>query len=244
MLPVIKGIKTAVEQITGCRIYRNTLPNGTICSFDIEKTLGRNGVRILLDVGANIGQSAISYLREYPRAEIYSFEPVAATYEKLVANTRRFPRIHAYNLGFGPEACQTTIHVNPESQRSSLKLARPEDRPETITLSTIAAFAEEQKLQSVDFLKIDTEGFDLDVLAGAVPLLAQQRIHFVQCECEPVVRTREYASFSEVADFLTKYGYCAFGVYEQFREYGKQVLLYWNAVFVCGKLVPEGARWP
>ena len=40
MLPIFKNIKEAIERISGCRIYRNTLPHGTDFYLDIDKKVG------------------------------------------------------------------------------------------------------------------------------------------------------------------------------------------------------------
>ena len=243
MLPLLKSIKESVEKISGCRFYRHSLPHGVDCYRDIEKRLGRKGIKVVFDVGANVGQSALNYLRQFPQAEIYSFEPVAATYRELVATTRPFRRVHPYNLGMGREPGTFTIHVNPLSTISSIVLNRPEDHPETIELETIAGFAEKHHLETIDFLKVDTEGYDLEVLTGAAPLLQQQKIHFILGECEPVVRTKNFVDFPTLAEFLGGFGYRLFGVYEQQPEWdGRNSLLYWNALFICEKLIARDAK--
>lgn len=245
MRGAFRAVKEGLEQITGSRIYRNSLPHGVDCSFDIARRLGRENIRVVLDVGANMGQSAMTYLHQFPQAQIHSFEPVSATFKQLAANTARSSRIHAYNFGMGSAAGEAVIHVNPVSRMSSIKLQRPEDHSETIALDTVAGFVEKHGLGTIDFLKIDTEGADLDVLAGAAPLLKQQRIHFVQCECEPIAFTNNFVSFPALAEFLGAYGYRLFGVYEQQPHFdGTRRILYWNAVFICEKLIPPDARLP
>jgi FkbM family methyltransferase len=245
MKAMFRGAKKAFERVTGCQIYRNTLPHGVNCYFDIERRFGRNGIKVAFDVGANVGQSALSYLREFPRAEIFSFEPVAATYRELVATTRQFPRVHPYNLGMGSQAGEAVINVGPNSRVSSIKLSHPEDQPETIALETLTGFAEKHHLETIDFLKVDTEGYDLEVLAGAAKLLEQQRIHFVLSECEPVVRTKNFVSLPALAEFLGGFNYQLFGVYEQQPEWdGRNMLLFSNALFICEKLIDRGARLP
>jgi FkbM family methyltransferase len=184
MIPLLKSLKEKIERISGCRIYRHTLPHGVDCYRDIEKWFGRDAIKVVFDVGANVGQSALNYLSQFPQAEIYSFEPVPATFEKLVAATRPFGRVHPYKFGMGREPGQTTIHVNPLNTISSIKLSRPEDHPETIELETIARVAERHGLDTIDFLKVDTEGYDLEVLAGAAPLLQQQKIHVYEQQPE------------------------------------------------------------
>jgi FkbM family methyltransferase len=244
MLAPFRGFKASFERITGTRIYRNTLPQGVSVSFDIHRALGRDGVRTVFDIGANIGQSALIYLSEFPNAQIYCFEPVAATYQRLRARTTGHSRIHTFNTGMGSEPGRESINVNPNDQKSSIKLRRSEDHSEAITLDTIADFADRHKIDTIDFLKVDTEEYDLDVLAGAEPLLKEQKIHFVQSECEPFTRTREYVSFPALTDFLRGFKYELFGVYEQYLYEDERVIRFWNAVFICNKLVPPGTAWP
>jgi len=248
MLRILKScIKNGVEQIYDCRIIRNSrLPHGVDYGFDIERRLGRRGIKVVFDVGANTGQSAVNYLHQFPQAEIYSFEPVAATYQKLVAETKQFTRVHPYNLGMGREPGKICINVNPLSFTSSINLHRPEDHSETVELETVAGFSEKHHLGTIDFLKVDTEGYDLEVLAGATPLLQRQQILFVLSECEPVVRThvnKSFVSLSALAEFLGGFGYRLFGVYDQQPEWdGRNSLLYWNALFICEKLVDRDAK--
>ncbi len=140
----------------------------------------------------------------------------------------------------GREPGRAAIHVNKNSAISSILPNNPEDHTEPIELESIDHFAQKQNLAKIDFLKVDTEGYDLEVLAGASHLLQRQKIRYVFCECEPVVRTRRYASYSALAEFLGSFGYLPFGVYDQQPDQldwlGKNSLLYWNALFLCEEL--------
>jgi FkbM family methyltransferase len=242
---VVQGAKWVVERIGGCRVYRSTLPHGVDCFVDIEKRFGRQGIKVIFDVGANIGQSAVEYLQQFPQAEIYCFEPVAATYRELVTVTHRFSRIHAFNFGMGQETCETVIHVCPESTYSSIRVGMSGDHPESIKLETIAEFAKKQDLETIDFLKVDTEGYDLEVLSGAAPLLQQQKVHFIFAECQPAAHSERFVGLSALEEFLEGFGYRLFGIYDQsFPRDGANSLCFCNALFVCGKLIPQGAKLP
>jgi FkbM family methyltransferase len=231
-------IKSAVERLTGCRIYRNTLPHGVDCFVDIDRRFALETMKVVFDVGANVGQSAVEYLDRFPEAEIYSFEPVAENFRQLVAETDHSSRIHAYNLGMGSRPRQAVIHVNPESTLSSIKDTRQGDRVEVIRIETLVGFAKKNGLETIDFLKIDREGYDLEVLAGAVPLLEEQRIHFILAECEPVSTCKRFVSFSALADFLTPFGYRVFGIYDQRIEPATgNAVCFWNVLFICLALV-------
>ena len=248
MNAIFNAVKAAVERATGCRIYRYSLPHGMDWYFDLARRFAHTDFKVVFDVGANVGQSAVSFSNKFPQAEIYSFEPVRETYRELAATARHLPRVHTYNVGMGREPGQLAIHVNPNSQLSSVMVRRPEDRHESIAVDTIAGFAETHKVEKIDFLKIDTEGYDLEVLSGAAPLLREQRIHFIFTECEPMPRTKDrtdfrYADFTAITGFLGGFGYQVFGVYEQQLEWdGRNALLFWNALFICEKLIPKGAK--
>jgi FkbM family methyltransferase len=57
--------------------------------------------RVIFDVGANTGQSAIRFREKFPRAEIYSFEPSPSTFQQLRLCTAADPLIHPWNCGLG-----------------------------------------------------------------------------------------------------------------------------------------------
>lgn len=243
MFPFVKTAKEAVERITGLHVYRHGLPHGTDLVADIEKRYGAKNLKVVFDVGANVGQSALAYAEGFPSAEVYSFEPVSATYHQLCANTRSVPRIRAYQLAMGSATGQSVIHVRDESVKSSLRHQSAESHPETIQVETIADFATLHNLSRIDLLKIDTEGFDLEVLAGAGSALEQGRISLVQTECQILPRSSYFVSLNAVAEYLQRFRYELLGIYEQQPEWGgENILCYCNAVFVSPRLSARGAR--
>jgi len=239
----MKEFKKLFENVTGSRIYRNSLPHGTDCLLDLHKRFGRDNFKVVFDIGANIGQSAIEYVTALPKAEIYSFEPVSSTYEELSSNVRSFSRVHPFKLGMGSAAGKATITVGDNSRTSSIVVAHNGGKLEEIDVDTVAGSAERHGIDLIDFMKIDTEGYDLQVLAGAEPLLERQKINIVISECEPAAKTGNFVSFQNLVEYMSRYDYHFFGAYEQQPEWsGNNSVLYWNALFVAGKLVTAGAK--
>ena len=74
----------------------------------MDRTLGRDQIKVVFDVGANVGQSALRYVQEFPLAEIYSFESVAATYGELVRGGPRRPETTPRSA-LGPAAAHTPV---------------------------------------------------------------------------------------------------------------------------------------
>jgi FkbM family methyltransferase len=61
--------------------------------FDLARLPSLGGIHTIADIGANIGQSAVSFRQRFPTAEIHCFEPVVESYEKGMAATRRLAKI-------------------------------------------------------------------------------------------------------------------------------------------------------
>jgi FkbM family methyltransferase len=235
---VLRYIKPLVESATGCRIYRHGLPHGTDLYVDIDRCFGIDLVRTVFDVGANVGQSALAYSRCFPRADIYAFEPVASTYRDLERMTKHCPRIRLFNRGMGAARCTMRINVNPLSLKSSIVHSRAEDHAEMAQIDSICEFAAEHDIDRIDFLKIDTEGYELEVLRGAAAKLESQHVRLVQAECEPIANSGYFVSLPALGEFLLPFGYELFGIYEQQLNWnGNRSVQYFNAVFACPDLI-------
>ncbi|RYY43317.1 MAG: FkbM family methyltransferase [Chitinophagaceae bacterium] len=231
-------LKSKIEAALDCRIYRNSLPRGADLYHDLYRSFNKEMFRTVFDVGANVGQSALKYSEVFPTAEIYSFEPVKATYETLFLNTKQIPRIHTFNTGMGKEKTMLKININANSTINSLLRPSESNQTEDIAIDTISDFCTANNIATIDFMKSDTEGFDLSVLAGCSSMLEKQQIKVVMVECEPVATNNYFVSLTDLATFFSPFGYKLFGIYEQQLDWnGNKSLLFFNAVFVCPDLV-------
>jgi len=76
-----------------------------------------------------------------------------------------------------------------------------------IEVTTIDHFCAEYKIEAIDLLKTDCQGFDLRVLKGAARMLTDRRIHLIQCEGAFVLEYEGQGWFYEILQFLTEMGY-------------------------------------
>jgi FkbM family methyltransferase len=67
----------------------------------IKHCLPNFQVNFVFDVGANIGQSARSYLNKFPDSRIYCFEPVDATFRELQKNLQSYGNVLTFKLALG-----------------------------------------------------------------------------------------------------------------------------------------------
>jgi FkbM family methyltransferase len=173
-----------------------------------------NGRRLdqVLDVGANTGQTAITLAREFRSSRIYSFEPVPSTFQQLVRNTARHSQVEAVSCALGASAGVAKITAEPLSVSnrlvdSAVSGANPGAMVE-VRVDTVESFCSERGITRVNLLKIDTEGYELDVLKGAEGLLKTERIDFILAECDFFRRAGEpHGDFAAIHEFLSRFRY-------------------------------------
>ena len=110
-------------------------------------------------------------IREHSLAPASSPSNRSSNYTELAKAAARNPQINPVRAAIGDKRGKLNIRLNPEnSQAHSFKWA-PGDQAEIVDLVTIDEFCLERKL-CPDFMKIDAEGYDLKVIAGAKQILA------------------------------------------------------------------------
>ncbi|WP_163990844.1 FkbM family methyltransferase [Pyxidicoccus caerfyrddinensis] len=127
---------------------------------------------VAFDVGANIGYLSL-YLRSRigPDGQLHSFEPEPDNFAELDANLRRngLDNCHAVQAAVGSQEGMLTF-------APGLNGHVPEDGAPGISVPvvTLDGFIAKHGVPRVDFVKIDVEGFELDVLTGMKDVLARR----------------------------------------------------------------------
>ena len=141
------------------------------------------------DVGANVGETALIALDRFPGIAVYSFEPHPSTFEQLRRCTERKPTVKPLQLALGAEKGLVEMFEYEESKINSLVGDAPyikrfpqSSRSLPVEQDTLDAFCAQENLNQVDILKIDTEGYDLEVLKGANDLLRNHAVKFIYLE--------------------------------------------------------------
>jgi FkbM family methyltransferase len=244
-----RSLRWGVERATGWKVLTK-VPRGVNLAYDLRRSLPWLGIRIVLDVGANLGQSTDKYLRAFPAAKIYSFEPVIATFNQLKERFADESRVECLAVALGSNRGQGEMVLAGSSERFMLlehynrNALDPQEGVQAVPIETIDDFCSANCLQRVDFLKVDTEGHDLDVLRGAESMLSEQRIAVVQTEVGMSPLNTLHAAFEVTKAHLEKRGYYLFGIYAQAaeRRLNSPVLRRTDAVFVS-KRVADGKTY-
>ena len=235
MFAIKRRVKNLVESIFDVQIY-SAHPHGRDDCHDIRGT----GIAIknILDVGAHVGESALKFTENFPYSTIHSFEPAAQTAELLRNNVARHENVRVHQMAVGATMGSATIYHMRHSTMNSL--VRPEfaEGEEMVRVTTIDEFVNANALLHIDLLKIDAEGSDLDVLAGANVVLGQGRVSFVLVEVTFTRTNKYHVLFDDVRDFLALKQFSVFGFYDQQLEWsGENRLRFSNACFIHESVV-------
>lgn len=208
-------------RLTGTHIFTR-LPRGIDLPGDLRSWLPRFSPELIVDVGANVGQTAEQFLRWFPAARIICFEPVSTTFQELSRRLGSEPRVQLVRLGLGAEAGVGTIRLEGEPGMYALAPegeAAAEVPSEAVELETLDRFCQREGMARLGLLKIDTEGHDLAVIDGAAGLLASHRIDLVMVEAGTDPDNRRHVPLEALKARLESHGYRLFGVYNQKEEW-------------------------
>lgn len=167
----------------------------------MESKVSGGGVTIF-DIGANKGQSIKFFSKIFDNPTVYAFEPSPKTCASLKTFVEKLNHldISIYQVGIGEKEQTINFYESILSETSTFVLpnqdseyARKKNRillqnPETaftsipIHVTTVDIFLNANKVEHIDILKIDVEGFELEVIRGAQNALRDGKVKIVQLE--------------------------------------------------------------
>lgn len=137
--------------------------------YHAKKFLKKNAV--VIDVGANAGMFSVMAANISNDGRVYAFEPSPATFSILEKNIAEYPNIQAFNFALGDSAGEGDLVLARRSGSNAMEdsgLAEKNSAEKIrVKISTIDEFVKECGLERVDFIKMDTEGYEKKILEGA-----------------------------------------------------------------------------
>lgn len=94
------------------------VPRGCLLEIDLVRLfeIQHRQLRVIFDVGANVGQTAKQFSRFFPVASIHSFEPVAGTFDALRTNVQRLKNVTPHKLAIGAKEGKVRMEILPQSE--------------------------------------------------------------------------------------------------------------------------------
>ena len=154
----------------------------------------KNDRPVIFDCGANIGMATLFFKWLYPNSSIYSFEPDPATFELLKYNVEKnkLKDVYLFNWAISDHDGKIDFYVDKKTPGSLVMSTKKERMTEhqqfssdkiEVSCVSFANFISNQKLSKIDYLKMDIEGAENEVLqdleqAGQVGMVEKYGIEY------------------------------------------------------------------
>ena len=180
------------------------------------RLMERAGIDLVLDLGANTGQYGRGLRKAGYKGQLVSFEPLSTAFGVLARSAARDKRWRAVHMGLGAKDHEATLRISPDSRASSLREMLPlhrevapyfaPDREEKVSIRKLdTVWADHVPAQRSVYLKIDTQGYEKQVLAGAARSLA--RVRAIQMEISIQALYEGDLMLPEVLRLMTRKGF-------------------------------------
>jgi len=183
----------------GCQKFPNSDYQQGILDWAISVI---DNFSLAIDIGANVGLHSLRFSKLFNQVE--SFEPFSINYECLKENIKTFDNINIHNIGLGSVASTQEIMLPEDSDNSGA--------PSIVDFVNTdrKIIKEEVKISVLDdfnfqpnFIKIDTQGFEMEILKGAVNTLKTYKpVLIIETAKQP---------FKDISAFLSTMGYVVGG---------------------------------
>jgi FkbM family methyltransferase len=144
-------------------------------------------VKVVMDIGANVGAATVYFSVLYPEAKIFSFEPAKAPYELLVGNTRDLDNVCTYNFGlFSSNEEEVPLYSGAlDSGTASIGSSdMTAAESEAVTLRSVTDWLAENSIARIDVLKIDTEGCEVPIMRALRDLIPSIKVIYLEYHSE------------------------------------------------------------
>jgi FkbM family methyltransferase len=210
--------------------------------FLVQQEICENA-RVVFDVGANRGDTVDRYLQLFPNAVVYAFEPFPDSFHLLRDRFKDEPRVICHPLAISASTEKQTFYVNENVDTNSL--LKPKEtglssdkqvqnkKQIIVEATTLDLFCSMNGISSIDVLKMDIQGGELNALNGAKKLLKEQKVDIIYSETYFLQQYEKQPLFHDISKFLVDYHYELKDIYSPI--YGKGNLAWGDVIFVLKK---------
>lgn len=220
MISLVRKLKKATCLLTDSR-FRRGLFQGVAATVEHAPVFIERHLNSVVDVGANRGQFTLLMAGLYPEARILAFEPLMQPFRKLLDVTANLPRVRSFNSAIGPDRTTLPMNVSKRDDSSSLLpiSAMQEkifpntghDRIDHVRVAPLGDFLDDIDLERPSLLKIDVQGFELEVLKGSAACLDFFDSIYVEASFVQLYNGQPFAS--DIIDYLHQRDFRLRGIY-------------------------------
>ena len=158
-------------------------------SFEIEITKVAKNLQLkkhnkIIDIGANFGVQSLQFAKNFTNSKIYSLEPTNYAFNKLIKNLelnqKLSKNIYPFQIFLGskekgiPTSIYSSWNLESKENKHIKHLGEKKSTDESNSL-TLDEFVILNKISNVDFIKLDVDGFEYEVLKGGTNFLKEKK---------------------------------------------------------------------
>ncbi len=197
---IVNKIGRSIQYIENPDLYYLRRNDGI---FDLYEKISQPwiksiGIKTILDIGANVGQSTVTFARVFPAAKIYAFEPIPDCYQKLEAKFINNKNVSAINIAVGAQLGELSLELNNYTPSSSfLKMDNRHvesfpfttvDKVVNICVDSLDNIVNKFVVEEPILAKIDVQGFEDKVIAGGQKTLDKCRLVIIETSFETLYK--------------------------------------------------------
>lgn len=232
----INRINKELSNLTFDEIYLNYLKS--------------NDSPIIFDVGANEGQSINRFKKIYKNSVIHAFEPSKKIFSKLNENYGNKSNICLNNFGLANEIGYKKFNLAKQSGASSFNDFNSNSKwlkkrskqfntteydfieSETVKVSTLDNYCLKKNIRNIDILKIDTQGYEDEVLKGALNKIKEDKISAIEFEIIFDDVYRKNFSFFDLEKIFINYNFRLCGIDFANNNLFSGIVFFANALYI------------
>lgn len=208
---------------------------------DIQRLLHGHTISGLMDAGASDGRVTRKFLRAFPEASAYLFEPHPIYREKLQNYAEQDKRITPQFIALSDTTGELTLNLNQqagmtsifETNQLSAELFPEGERSQqatTVPVTTIDSWREQNGNPPFEIMKFDLQAAELKALQGASKTLSESTlVIYTEIFFNPLYE--DGALFSQIDLLLREYGFNLYNIYKP-KASPQGMLLWANAIYV------------
>lgn len=222
---------------------RNGRGSADIYQLLNKKWFPKSDIKLVIDVGSNEGQFIRTSLALMPATKILAFEPNPVSVQNLQESNWDAMQVQIFTLALGSRQDYVTLNVSEFSPASSLLKNSQQLNQEFPNLLTEKVIKVEiDRLDSIIhkldialcdrslLLKIDVQGFELEVLKGATELF--EKIAVIVCEVNLAYLYEQQCNLNEIISFLYQNNFRLNDVGQPIRSLVNEEILYVDLAFI------------
>lgn len=192
----------------------------------IDKKLKLNKKKqIIFDIGSHYGNEVLNFDHHFPLSQIYSFEANPTCFEALKNRTKHKKNVFINNIFLSKDSIDVPIDFFTHEKTDLVGSYYPEtqmtkncDIKIKINTDTIDNFCKKSALDSIDILRVDVNGYELETLKGATKMLDEKKINYICSSFFDIESDDEFniGGLIEISKFLDLKEYRFISAYNNF----------------------------